>query len=373
MHSPQVIIKHSAQVPFLVDPNSQAIVWLEKWLSRGGDQTDDTQHRSEAEIVLQQDAKLTTKLELAVRFGKTVIIKEAESVPALLFPLLRREFCRNGPRLQVLVGERQCEYTESFRVFLCTRNSSALEHLPPNASCLVARVNFSITRAGLEAQLLGLTLSREKPELESRKSELLQKEDALKIKMAELETKLLEQLADSQGNILENTALIRSLEETKKSSITIQEALEESSHLQKDLDEQREVYRSLATLGSKLFILLRDFYTIGHMYRFSLGFFTELFNNVLTMEVRAANVQDKIRSFERQLKVDVLSRCSRSIFKKDRLTFGVHLVHGISSHPKKGQVMQPGMALVRGCMVVFFVTKNFRSYRCIRKRRTSSF
>ena len=38
-----------------------------------------------------------------------------------------------------------------------------------------------MTRAGLEGQLLGVTLQYEKPELEHRKSELLQKEEALKV------------------------------------------------------------------------------------------------------------------------------------------------------------------------------------------------
>jgi dynein heavy chain 2 len=65
--------------------------------------------------------------------------------------------------------------------------------LPPNASCLVTRVNFSVTRAGLEGQLLGATLQHEKPELEQRKSELLQKEEDFKVQLADLEKKLMEQ------------------------------------------------------------------------------------------------------------------------------------------------------------------------------------
>eukprot|EP00392_Amoebophrya_sp_AT5.2_P002499 g2504.t1 len=312
-----VLIKHSVQVPFIVDPNSQAILWLENQLAQ-------------SEVALQQDPKVLTKLELAVRFGKTLILKEAEGIPAVLFPVLRQEFTKQGPRLVVQVGERACDYNESFKLYLCTRNSNALDMLPPNASCLVARVNFSVTRAGLEGQLLGVTLAHEKPELESRKSELLQKEEGLKVQLSELETQLLEQLADSSGNLLENEGLIRSLEETKKSANTISDALNESTLLQKDLDEQREAYRPLATLGSRLFILLREFHCIDHMYRFSLEFFTQIFNQVLATDVRAHSVETKIKELERALQVEVLYRCSRSVFKADRLTFGVHLVNGIA-------------------------------------------
>jgi len=52
--------------------------------------------------------------------------------------------------------------------------------------------------------------------------------------------------------------------------------------LQLDLDEQREAYRPLSVLGSRLFILLREFFILDPMYRFSLGFFTAIFNQVLS-------------------------------------------------------------------------------------------
>ena len=66
--------------------------------------------------------------------------------------------------------------------------------LPPNTACLVTRVNFTVTRAGLEGQLLGVTLQYEKPELEHRKSELLQKEEALKVRKSSLDAVVTQQL-----------------------------------------------------------------------------------------------------------------------------------------------------------------------------------
>ena len=49
-----------------------------------------------------------------------------------------------------------------------------------SAASLIALTNFTITRSGLEAQLLGLTILKEKPQLEAQKSELLQKQEKLK-------------------------------------------------------------------------------------------------------------------------------------------------------------------------------------------------
>jgi dynein heavy chain 2 len=190
-------------------------------------------------------------------------------------------------------------------------------------------VNFTVTRAGLEGQLLGVTLQHEKPELEQRKSELLQKEEGLKVELAELEKRLLEQLADASGNILENEPLVKSLEGTKAAATTIKVSLAESDRLQADLDQERETYRPLATLGSRIFILVRELSHIDHMYRFSLESFMVLFDTVLNMKLSASTVEDMLRQLGNQLKMKVLFYISRSLFKADRLTFGLHMVRHI--------------------------------------------
>jgi dynein heavy chain 2 len=311
-----VMIKTGTMAPFIVDPNSQAIAWLKSYLPS-------------SENVLQQDPKLTSTIELSVRFGKSLIIQEVDGIEPFLFTLLRKDLQRQGPRMVVQIGEKMSDYNEGFQVFLCTRNSNAINQLPPNAACLVTRVNFSVTRAGLEGQLLGTTLQQEKPELEQRKSELLQKEEEFKVQLADLEKKLLTQLADATGNILENEGLIKSLEGTKAAATTISESLAESTTLQLDLDQQREVYRPLATLGSRIFILVRELFHMDHMYRFSLESFMSLFKKVLNLQLGTDSVQEKLTQFGNQLKIMVLNHVSRSLFKQDRLAFGLHLVRGI--------------------------------------------
>ena len=43
-----------------------------------------------------QDANFTTQLELAVRFGKTLIIQEVDGVEPILYPLLRGDLISQG-------------------------------------------------------------------------------------------------------------------------------------------------------------------------------------------------------------------------------------------------------------------------------------
>jgi dynein heavy chain 2 len=50
-----------------------------------------------------QDPRFTKQLELAVRFGKTLVVTEVDSVDAVLVPLLRRDLLHEGPRFVVMV------------------------------------------------------------------------------------------------------------------------------------------------------------------------------------------------------------------------------------------------------------------------------
>jgi dynein heavy chain 2, cytosolic len=93
-----------------------------------------------------------------------------------------------------------------------------------------------VTKSGLEGQLLSITINFEQPDLEARKTKLLEEEERLKIQLADYEKQLLTELANSTGNILENHSLINSLNQTKIQSNQIQKSLEESKNLQVSLD-----------------------------------------------------------------------------------------------------------------------------------------
>jgi len=218
-------LKSWSQVcPFLIDPSSQATEWLKTHLKD-----------SRLEVINQQDSNFITALELAVRFGKTLIIQEMDGVEPVLYPLLRRDLVAQGPRYVVQIGDKIIDYNEEFRLFLSTRNPNPF--IPPDAASIITEVNFTTTRSGLRGQLLALTIQHEKPDLEEQKTKLLQQEEDKKIQLAKLEESLLETLATSQGNILENKDLIESLNQTKASSALIQESLKESYKLQISLDQ----------------------------------------------------------------------------------------------------------------------------------------
>ncbi|XP_076002176.1 cytoplasmic dynein 2 heavy chain 1 isoform X2 [Genypterus blacodes] len=311
-----LVILQSVACPFLIDPSSRATEWLRTHLKE-----------NRLEVINQQDSNFMTSLELAVRFGKTLIIQEMDGVEPVLYPLLRRELIAQGPRYVVQIGDKVIDYNEDFRLFLATRNPAPF--IPPDAMSVVTEVNFTTTRAGLRGQLLALTIQQEKPELETEKTRLLQQEEDKKIQLAGLEESLLETLATAQGNILENRELINSLNQTKASSALIQESLLESHKLQASLDQERDAYLPLAESASKMYFVITDLSKINNMYRFSLAAFLRLFQRALQAKKEAETTEARIAALEASLKNMVYEYVCRSLFKADQLMFAMHFVKGM--------------------------------------------
>lgn len=184
------MIFNTSQTVLIMDPNAQATSWLKNCLAE----------RGPIEVLSQQEPKFTNLLELAIRFGKTLLIQELNSIEPLLIPILKKDLKRFGSRLMLQIGDKQIDFNDQFRVFLTTRNTNI--ELGPNEKDLVSFVSFPVTKSGLEGKLLSIIIAHEQPELERKKQAYLEREEQLKLSLASMEEKLLKELAESTGNIL---------------------------------------------------------------------------------------------------------------------------------------------------------------------------
>ena len=308
------------KVPFIIDPAEVSVAWLKKYLLE--------QSKAGMEVVASGDPRFVSQVELCVRFGKTLLILDADGVNPMLYPLARRDLQHEGARYVVSVGDKTLDFSETFRMILVTRNPQP--NLPPDASSLVTEINFTITKSGLEGQLLGVVLHVEQPELEKQKSEMLAQEEEYKVELAGLEKNLLEALSTAEGDLLQNTSLIETLTSTKKAASKIAAALEESGKASEELDRQREVYRVFAKDGSKVFFLMSQLEGVNPMYQFSLASFIKLFRAVLSDPANASkDVKKRLGLLGSAMEVSVLYFVGRALFKADRPMFALHLVHGM--------------------------------------------
>jgi dynein heavy chain 2 len=310
------ILKNSA-IPYIIDPSSQATEWLKKHYEKEGNM----------EVISMNDEKFFLSLELSVRFGKTLVVLDVDNIPPILYPILRKDIIGQGPYKVVQIGEKQVDFSSNFKLFLVTNNPKP--SLSNDGRSLTCVVNFTTTRAGLTGQLLAKALKNERPELEERKSQLLKQEEELKIQISDLEDELLNQLANSSGNILENRELLDSLNETKTKSAVIEVSLTESEHLQNSFEVEANKYIPLAVFASKLFFSLTDLPKINNMYQFSLAAFLQLYEKIFT-SVSDGNVDLRLEKLKKSLLKLVYEYASRSLFKSDRLAFGLHLLHSMN-------------------------------------------
>lgn len=309
-----LVCLHGAQSPLIIDPNYALSQWLINRLKKD----------KQVEVISSQEKKMVSILELGIRFGKTLIVNEVDGVESLFVNILRKDLKRLGPRLVVSIGEKVVDWSDQFQLILMSRNHSI--KLEPNISALVNTVNNLVTTKGLEDKLLSLVINDQKPGLESKKKECLEQERFLKIEIAKLEKRLLEQLAESTGNILENVALLNSLDETKTKSIQISESLQESGKLKASLEKERNVYQPHAAIGTQVFLKLKDLQSMNNMYCFSLAEFTKVFKDNLKSAHGISDPKELIKLLNVSLFKATYNRFSLAMQKKDKLALALHLL-----------------------------------------------
>ena len=79
-------------------------------------------------------------------------------------------------------------------------------------STKVTLLNFMITSEGLQDQLLGIVVAKERPELEEEHQALIITQAENQRLLKEVEDKILFTLSSSEGNILEDEAAIETLD-----------------------------------------------------------------------------------------------------------------------------------------------------------------
>ena len=149
-------------------------------------------------------------------------------------------------------------------------------HYGPEVAAQTTLVNFAVTPAGLEEQLLAAVVGHEAAEVQEGAARLEAQLAEYSLSLQELEDGLLARLAASKGDILEDTALVDSLELTKSTAADVAANVANAKEAEVRLNAAREVYRPVASRGALLYFFMDSLPTLDRVYWFSMAAFVRV-------------------------------------------------------------------------------------------------
>ncbi|XP_054619923.1 dynein axonemal heavy chain 9-like isoform X2 [Dunckerocampus dactyliophorus] len=300
--------------PLMVDPQLQGLKWIKN------------KYGEHLHVIRIGQRGYLDAIERALLQGDVVLIENLEeSLDPVLGPLLGRETIKKGR--YVKIGDKECEYNHTFRLILHTKLANP--HYQPELQAQCTLIDFTVTRDGLEDQLLAVVVSMERPDLEELKSNLTKQQNGFKITLKTLEDNLLSRLSSASGNFLGDTELVQNLETTKHTAADIEEKVKEAKVTEAKINEAREHYRPVAVQSSLLYFIMNDLNKIHPMYQFSLKAFSVVFQKAVLKAEPDNDLKQRVSNLIDSVTSSVFQYTTRGLFECDKITYVAQLAFQI--------------------------------------------
>eukprot|EP00928_Gymnodinium_smaydae_P025254 TRINITY_DN20180_c0_g1_i4.p1 TRINITY_DN20180_c0_g1~~TRINITY_DN20180_c0_g1_i4.p1 ORF type:complete len:4280 (-),score=1133.62 TRINITY_DN20180_c0_g1_i4:296-13135(-) len=312
-----IIMKRFIRYPMIIDPAGQAITFLKN---------------------LYKDKRLMTTsftepqfmkhLESSLRFGAPLLVMDVDKVDPILNNVLNKETFKQGPRVLISLGNQDIDFSPSFELFMCTRDSTL--QFTPDLCSRVTFVNFTVTPSSLQSQCMNTLLKSERPDIDQKRAELIKLQGEFKVKIRQLEDDLLQALSSVKGSILEDVKVIATMEKIKKESSEIEEQERETEKTMAQIVEISGTYDSPGQTAASIYFLLESMAPLNTFYKYSLAFFFSIF--AISIKTECQEMKDCQGDYDKRLVVimktlfkDCFLKIAPGLNESDVLCYGLRL------------------------------------------------
>ncbi|CUT99220.1 dynein beta chain ciliary [Echinococcus multilocularis] len=300
------ILTSAERWPLLIDPQLQGIKWIK------------TRYAKDLKVLRLGQKGYLDVIEKAISEGAVVLIENIDlAIDPVLEPLIGRNTIRRGTAIRL--GGKEIDYNPGFKLILQTKLGNP--HYAPELQAQTTLINFTVTRDGLEDQLLANVVRRERPDLENLKSDLTRQQNEFKITLKSLEDALLAKLSEAEGNFLGNYALVENLETNKRTAAEIQGKVQQAKVTEAEINTAREIYRPACERAAILYFIVSDLNKVNPIYQFSLKAFGCVFDSAMTRAETSEDVKSRVTNIINSVTYSVYVYTSRGLFEKDKLLF----------------------------------------------------